>query len=102
VQDGWTVVTVSDNGGGISSTLLPYIFDVFSQGERSLDRAQGGLGLGLSLAKNIVVLHGGQITARSLRATPATAKSVLIALTGHGKAGVCRFAAGLAGHPASG
>ena len=59
------VVCVSDNGSGISADLLPCIFDLFTQGERTPDRAQGGLGLGLSLVKNITVLHGGHVTAAS-------------------------------------
>jgi CheY-like chemotaxis protein len=45
--------------------LLPYIFDLFTQGERTPDRAQGGLGLGLSLVKNITALHGGRVAADS-------------------------------------
>jgi signal transduction histidine kinase len=58
-------VTVSDNGRGIDPSLLPYIFDLFVQGDRSLDRADGGLGIGLSVAKGITEMHGGRITARS-------------------------------------
>lgn len=59
------VVCVRDNGIGIDRSLLPSIFDLFSQGERSSDRAQGGLGLGLSLVKSLVELHGGSVTAQS-------------------------------------
>jgi PAS domain S-box-containing protein len=58
-------VCVCDNGIGIDHTLLPSIFDLFSQGERSSDRALGGLGLGLSLVKGLVELHGGAVTAES-------------------------------------
>jgi PAS domain S-box-containing protein len=65
VCDGRAELAVSDNGSGIAPTLLPYIFDLFTQGERTSDRAQGGLGLGLSLVKSITALHGGQVTARS-------------------------------------
>lgn len=65
VHDGWAKVQVRDNGSGIAPTLLPYIFDLFTQGERTPDRAQGGLGLGLSLVKNITALHGGQVAAQS-------------------------------------
>jgi CheY-like chemotaxis protein len=56
---------VNDTGSGIAPTLLPYVFDLFAQGERSPDRAQGGLGLGLALVKELTSLHGGEITASS-------------------------------------
>lgn len=65
IQDGWANVRVKDNGSGIAPTLLPHVFDLFTQGERTPDRAQGGLGLGLSLVKNITALHGGRVTADS-------------------------------------
>lgn len=59
------VLRVSDTGVGISPRLLPRIFDLFTQEERTLDRAQGGLGLGLSLVRRITELHGGTVDARS-------------------------------------
>jgi CheY-like chemotaxis protein len=58
-------VCVQDNGIGIDQNLLPSIFELFAQGERSSDRSQGGLGLGLSLVKSLVELHGGKVTAQS-------------------------------------
>ena len=58
-------VTVEDSGAGITTTLLPHIFELFTQGERLPDRAQGGLGLGLSLVKRLVELHGGTVSAES-------------------------------------
>jgi PAS domain S-box-containing protein len=58
-------VRVRDNGVGIDETLLPQIFDLFTQADRSLDRAAGGLGIGLSLAKRLVALHGGSIEVHS-------------------------------------
>ena len=58
-------VLVRDNGVGMSESLLPHVFDIFTQAERSPDRSQGGLGLGLSLVKNLVGLLGGTVTARS-------------------------------------
>jgi signal transduction histidine kinase len=57
------VVTVSDRGPGIDAELLPRIFDLFVQGQQRIDRAQGGLGLGLALVKNLVGLHGGWVRA---------------------------------------
>ncbi len=59
------VLTVQDSGEGIGPELLPRIFDLFSQGERTPDRSQGGLGLGLALVKSLVQLHGGHVEASS-------------------------------------
>jgi signal transduction histidine kinase len=59
------VIRIQDNGIGMKAELLPVIFDLFSQAERTPDRAQGGLGIGLALVKTIVLLHGGRVTAHS-------------------------------------
>lgn len=59
------VLRVIDNGMGIASDMLPRVFDLFTQLERTLDRAQGGLGIGLSLVKKLVELHGGSVRATS-------------------------------------
>jgi signal transduction histidine kinase/ActR/RegA family two-component response regulator len=59
------VVTVADDGAGIAPELLPRIFELFVQGETGLARSRGGLGLGLTLVKRLVELHGGTVTARS-------------------------------------
>jgi signal transduction histidine kinase len=59
------VVDVSDTGIGISAELLPRIFEMFTQGVRPIDRAEGGLGLGLALVQSLVKLHGGSVTADS-------------------------------------
>lgn len=59
------LVSVKDNGKGMEQELQPHIFDLFTQGPRSLERSEGGLGIGLSIAKGLVELHGGRITARS-------------------------------------
>lgn len=59
------VLTVADSGMGIEPHLLPHVFDLFTQGERTPDRSQGGLGLGLALVKSLVELHGGGVTADS-------------------------------------
>jgi signal transduction histidine kinase len=59
------VLTITDNGPGISPDLLPHIFDLFVQSERTLDRSQGGLGIGLSLVKRLIEMHGGRVAARS-------------------------------------
>jgi signal transduction histidine kinase/ActR/RegA family two-component response regulator len=59
------VLRISDNGIGIPADLIDRIFDPFVQGERSLDRSQGGLGIGLTLVRKLVELHGGIIVAES-------------------------------------
>lgn len=58
-------IKVRDNGMGIPAELLPQIFDLFQQGERTLDRSQGGLGIGLTLVKRLVEMHGGRLEAHS-------------------------------------
>jgi PAS domain S-box-containing protein len=58
-------VTVSDNGSGISPAFLPYVFDRFRQGDQSTTRAHGGLGLGLSIVRHLVEMHGGTVRAAS-------------------------------------
>jgi PAS domain S-box-containing protein len=56
---------VTDDGAGISSELLPRVFELFIQGERTPDRTQGGLGLGLALVKSVIGMHGGTVDAHS-------------------------------------
>jgi CheY-like chemotaxis protein len=56
---------VRDNGVGIDRDLLPRVFDLFSQGERSLDRSLGGLGVGLTVVQRLVELHGGRVAVAS-------------------------------------
>ncbi|MDX1963454.1 MAG: ATP-binding protein [Pirellulales bacterium] len=59
------VVSVRDTGTGIPSEMLPRVFDLFTQIDRTLGRAQGGLGIGLALVKKLVHLHGGAVEAKS-------------------------------------
>jgi CheY-like chemotaxis protein/two-component sensor histidine kinase len=59
------VVTVADNGIGIPTELQSTVFDLFVQGDRTLDRAQGGLGVGLSVVKRLVEMHGGRVSVSS-------------------------------------
>ena len=59
------MIRVRDNGTGIAPQMIDNIFDLFAQGERTIDRSEGGLGIGLTLARRIVALHGGSIHARS-------------------------------------
>ncbi|WP_193615663.1 ATP-binding protein [Massilia sp. YMA4] len=65
VEGDEAIATVSDNGIGMPAQLLPHVFDLFTQAERSPDRSQGGLGLGLALVKSLVELHGGRVSASS-------------------------------------
>ncbi len=62
---GEAVITVRDNGIGIDNALLPHVFELFTQGERSLDRSQGGLGVGLTVVERLVDLHQGKVDVKS-------------------------------------
>ena len=59
------IIRVTDNGSGISAEMLTQVFEMFTQVDRTLDRAQGGLGIGLSLVRRLVEMHGGTIAADS-------------------------------------
>jgi two-component system CheB/CheR fusion protein len=59
------VLRVRDEGAGIPPDLLPHVFDLFVQGDKSLERSQGGLGIGLTVVRRLVGLHGGRVTAHS-------------------------------------
>jgi PAS domain S-box-containing protein len=59
------IVRVRDNGIGLSAEMLPRVFDLFAQEDRSLDRAQGGLGIGLTLVQSLAQLHGGSVGVES-------------------------------------
>ncbi len=64
-RGGEAVICVKDTGVGIPSAMLPKIFDLFTQVDRSLEKAQGGLGIGLTLVRRMVELHGGSVEASS-------------------------------------
>jgi signal transduction histidine kinase len=59
------VISITDNGVGIPPELLPQIFELFVQSDRTLDRSQGGLGIGLSVVRRLIEMHGGTVAARS-------------------------------------
>ena len=64
-KPGKALISIADNGIGVVPTLAPHIFDLFTQGERSSDRSQGGLGMGLALVKSLVALHHGNVFVQS-------------------------------------
>ena len=61
----WATIRVRDTGIGIPREMLTRIFEMFTQVDRSLDRSQGGLGIGLMLVRSLVEMHGGQVSANS-------------------------------------
>lgn len=69
---GVLTLTVEDNGPGLSADTLPAIFEPFAQGPRTLDRAEGGLGLGLALARSLLRLHGGTLSVEGREPGPGT------------------------------
>src|SRR5262249_13873413 len=77
-QGDQAVIRVRDNGIGLTPELLDRAFDLFIQAEQGLDRARGGLGIGLTLARCLVTLHGGTIEARS--AGPGEGSEFLVRL----------------------
>jgi PAS domain S-box-containing protein len=83
--DGYVRVAVIDQGTGIAPEFLPHVFDLFSQSARSLDRSEGGLGVGLTLVKTLVELHGGRVTAQS--GGPEQGSSFVIELPGEQSSG---------------
>ena len=83
VENGAAVIRVIDHGVGIELELQEKIFELFVQSEQRLDRSRGGLGVGLSLAKNIVELHGGRIEVQSDGPGHGSDFKVIIPLSGH-------------------
>ena len=90
-DEGQVRLCVTDDGAGISSELLPRVFELFIQGERTPDRAQGGLGLGLALVRSVIGMHGGTASAHS--GGPGTGSVFTITLprlAGNRKAPACQ------------
>jgi signal transduction histidine kinase/CheY-like chemotaxis protein len=65
LYEGQVAITIEDNGVGMTPDLMPHVFDIFAQAERTSDRTTGGLGLGLALVKSLTELHGGKVTCSS-------------------------------------
>lgn len=76
------LLSVEDNGRGIEADALPHVFQSFMQEHRSLEPAQGGLGLGLSVVQKIVALHGGRVTAESAGAGRGSRFVIALPLAG--------------------
>jgi signal transduction histidine kinase len=64
-QDQWAAISVKDNGRGIAADQLPHLFEMFYQADRSIERSEGGLGIGLTLTHRLAEMHGGRVEARS-------------------------------------
>ncbi len=75
-------IEVRDNGNGIPAHLLPEVFDLFRQGERGPDRSQGGLGIGLTLVRQLVELHGGRVEVQSAGSDQGASFTVRLPLAG--------------------
>jgi PAS domain S-box-containing protein len=75
-EDGKVMVVIADNGAGISAELLPHIFDLFRQADSTLDRALGGLGIGLNVVKSLVEMHLGQVRVESAGMNAGTTATV--------------------------
>lgn len=78
------IVTVQDNGIGLSGELQAHVFDLFVQGERPIDRSQGGLGIGLTLSRSIVEMHGGRVEVHSEGSGRGTTFTIQIPLAAEG------------------
>ncbi|MDB6133670.1 MAG: luxQ 6 [Verrucomicrobiales bacterium] len=80
MEDCHAVITIVDNGVGIDADLLPHVFDLFRQAQRSLDRSLGGLGIGLKVVKSLVELHRGRVTIESAGAHAGATVTVRLPL----------------------
>jgi PAS domain S-box-containing protein len=83
--DGFVKISVRDNGTGIAAAMLPQMFEMFSRGERTTRRGQGGLGIGLALARRLAVMHGGNLEAFSEGCGKGSEFTVRLALAGNQK-----------------
>lgn len=87
IEGGMAVIRIRDNGIGMAPEFLPNIFEMFAQEPQALNRARGGLGLGLAIVQNIVKLHGGTVEAHSEGPGRGTEVTVRLPLPGAGTAG---------------
>lgn len=94
------VVTVTDSGAGIPPDMVARVFDMFAQVDRTLDRSQGGLGIGLSLVRSLVALHGGSVTARSAGVDQGSSFEIRLPAVGGARGAPSKYAADAADPPA--
>jgi CheY-like chemotaxis protein len=76
-------IAIEDNGAGIAPEIIPYIFDLFTQGPRSLARSEGGLGVGLNVVRNLIGMHAGTVEAESRGAGQGSRFTVRLPRSGH-------------------
>ncbi len=88
VDKAMALITIRDNGIGVVPEFLPRMFELFSQSKRALDRAQGGLGVGLSLVRKIVEMHQGEVACMSAGIGQGCTCRIWLPLTDHGIAAV--------------
>lgn len=81
-ESGCAVIRVRDDGAGIAPDVLPTVFDLFVQSRRTLDRSEGGLGVGLTLVRSLVQMHGGEVVAMSPGEGKGTTMTVHLPLAG--------------------
>jgi signal transduction histidine kinase/ActR/RegA family two-component response regulator len=81
-DDGEVTVGIEDNGNGIAPEIIPFIFDLFTQGPRSLARSEGGLGVGLNVVRNLVNMHAGTVAAESRGAGQGSSFTVRLPRSG--------------------
>jgi PAS domain S-box-containing protein len=82
IEGDQAVIEVIDTGIGISADFLPQVFDLFVQGQRSLDRSEGGLGIGLSVVKQLIEMHGGRVSGSSNGAGKGAMFAIYLPLAG--------------------
>jgi CheY-like chemotaxis protein/anti-sigma regulatory factor (Ser/Thr protein kinase) len=93
------VVRVRDTGVGIPAEMLTRVFDLFAQVDHSVERSQGGLGIGLTLVKNLVEMHGGTVTAHS--SGPGRGSEFIVGLPALAEARASEFTQDVSGQPAA-
>lgn len=81
-EAGCAMIRVVDDGAGIAPDILPTVFDLFVQSRRTLDRSEGGLGVGLTLVRSLVQMHGGEVVAHSAGEGKGTTMTVHLPLAG--------------------
>jgi two-component system CheB/CheR fusion protein len=98
-EEGFARICVADDGAGIAPEMLESVFELFVQSKRTLDRAGGGLGVGLTMVRALVMMHGGTVTAASDGEGKGSTFVVRLPLTDHRPEEITRGTLALDGHP---